>query len=237
MTRDDVSDEMLMALADQELPEAEATALRARIARDPVVAERFAVFARTRQVLGAAMDPGPVPERLVQAILTAPAGEAPEKTVVPFRARRKVASPVLATALAASLALAVGLAGFELGRQSVPGLVPSGGVAALHAVSDVPTGTTVALDDGSTARALGSFDTEAGFCRLIATEGADAHAERIIACRQDGEWTILLAVASGDGENFVTASDLAVEIVDDMLDRLGAGAALTLDEEVLRLAE
>lgn len=235
MTREDVSDEMLMALADGELPEAQATALRARVERDPALTARFWVFTETRTLLGAAMDPGPVPDRLVQTILTASAGAELATTLVPFVARRRFVVPVLATALAASLALVVGLAGFELGRRAVPGLAPGGPLAAVLAVSQSPTGATVALADGGTARALGSFDTDAGFCRLIITQGPSRPAERIIACRNDGGWNVLLSVFSGNGTSFATASDYSGEMVDDMLDRLGAGMALTHDEESQRL--
>lgn len=46
-----ISDETLMALADGELGEQEAAALRARIAGDPDLARRFAVFVETRALV------------------------------------------------------------------------------------------------------------------------------------------------------------------------------------------
>jgi anti-sigma factor RsiW len=46
-----VTDELLMALADGELPEGEASDLRTRIASDPELAERFALFAETAALL------------------------------------------------------------------------------------------------------------------------------------------------------------------------------------------
>lgn len=235
MTRDDVSDEMLMALADGELPEDQANALRARVERDPALAARYAVFAETRSLLGAAMHPGPVPDHLVQTILTAPADEEPSPVVVPFAARRSMVAPLLGTALAASLALLVGLAGFELGRRAVPGPAPGDTLAAVHAVSLTPTGVTVALADGGSARALGSFDTDAGLCRAIIAERPGGGGERIVACQSDGAWRVMLSVASATGTSFATASDHAVEVVDGMLDLLGAGAALTPEEESQRL--
>jgi anti-sigma factor RsiW len=47
-----VTDEMLMALADNELAPADAAAARDAIATDPALARRFATFAETRGVLG-----------------------------------------------------------------------------------------------------------------------------------------------------------------------------------------
>lgn len=235
MTRDDVSDEMLMALADGELPEEQANALHARVERDPALAARYAVFAGTRSLLGSALHPGPVPDHLVHAILTAPAGEEPSPVVVPFMARRRRVAPVLGAALAASLALVVGLAGFELGRRAVPGLAPGDPLAAVQAVSLTPTGVTVALADGGSARALGSFDTDAGLCRAIIAERSGGRGERIVACQSDGAWNVMLSVAAANGGRFATASDHAVELIDDMLDLLGAGAALTPEEESQRL--
>ena len=61
-------DAMLMALADGELPAAEARHLLTRVAADPELADRFALFVETRDLVREAMDPGPVPAHLVAAI-------------------------------------------------------------------------------------------------------------------------------------------------------------------------
>ncbi len=66
-----ISDEILMAYADGELLEAEATAVRAMAMQDPAIAGRIAMFDASRVVLSAAFDPileAPVPQRLVNAV-------------------------------------------------------------------------------------------------------------------------------------------------------------------------
>ena len=71
MTGSTTSDETLMALADGELPEAETTAVRSRIAADPALAARFAAFVETRMLLQepAGAMAAATPRRLVDAIL------------------------------------------------------------------------------------------------------------------------------------------------------------------------
>lgn len=218
-------DAMLMALADGELPAAEARHLLARVAADPDLADRFALFVETRETVRQAMDPGPVPARLVAAIEKA---GAPQVVRLPLRPRR-LAAPM---ALAAALVLAVGLGAVMTGRGPVPGGDPA--LAAAAALAGLPTGAEAALPDGGTARALASFDTDAGFCRLIGVAGPQL-AERAVVCRGAGGWTVALAVAEGGAGGFLPASDDAVALIDGYLDSIGAGPALEPAAEAVRL--
>ncbi len=66
-----LSDEVLMAYADHELPEPEAIAVRERAGHDPAIAGRIAMFKASRKVLSEVFDPvldAPVPQRLVDAV-------------------------------------------------------------------------------------------------------------------------------------------------------------------------
>lgn len=151
MSEENISDEQLVALADGELPAAEATALRGKIAVDPALAERFALFVETRALLepqdaaaGEADDPAGL-EKLAAAIRGSdaaqpdePAGRRPfavidgggaAPSVRPSERptpRFRVAIP----ALAASVALALGgVLGFVAGRET-GGDGPTGDVVA-----------------------------------------------------------------------------------------------------------
>ncbi len=249
MTRpDEVRDEMLMALADNELGEAEAMALRRVIATDPALARRYEGFAQGRALLQEAFPPEPVPEALVAAVRRAasdigadivaegPAAEgseAPGKVIpLPRQSSRRASAPAgvpgWGLALAASVVLAVGA--FWAGRSSLPtGPAPEAGAAfAAAALSQSLTGEAVTLADGRTARALASFETEIGLCRLIGIEDS-----RQIACRAEGsqDWTLALSIASGEGGGFVPASDSVAPVIDQMLDALGAGPNLGPEDE------
>lgn len=238
----DVDDTMLMALADGELPGPEAGVLRARIAADPDLAARYALFAETRAVLKAAFGGEAVPPSLIETVRAAPIGAAaPEpEVVVPFRRRVALGPRGLAwPALAASLLLAVAAGGFLAGRASAPGPgdLAAGPEAAALALAAVPTGGAAELGDGSTARALGTFDTDLGLCRLIAVEVASGATERVVACREEGRgWQVALAVASGGGGAYLPASDMAVALVDGFLDEIAAGPMLEGAEEARALA-
>lgn len=223
----DVTDEMLMALADGELDETTAGRLRRQVAGDAALAKRLALFEDSAAALRSALDPGPVPDRLVQAILAAPVAEAGPGNVVPLRPGQPWA--LWQGLAAASLALAFGLGGYLLGRDDGgEGLVPAG-------LATLATGESLALPDGTTARMLGSFATDLGPCRMFATEGSD-RVTRQVMCHDSAGWQIALAVEAPAAGGFIPASDTLAETVDLFLDRIGAGPALGAKEEAALLA-
>lgn len=225
--RTDVSDEMLMALADGELNDLDAARLRQRLANDPALADRYQAFAQTSAWLQDAFPPEPMPDRLIAAVLAAPDATAPAGNVVRFRQRFR-SIPGWGMAIAASLLLGIG--GFWTGRSSAP---DGRGNSQILAVANLPTGVETRLPDGSTARVLASYETDIGLCRMIAQDSW-----RHIACRdgQSGEWDIALGVHSGEAGSFLPSSAIAVELIDRLLDDINAGPPLNLDEERRALA-
>ncbi|EDM71089.1 hypothetical protein RAZWK3B_16870 [Roseobacter sp. AzwK-3b] len=227
-----VSDDMLMALADGEMEDEQAIALRAMINRDRSLAERYAVFTGTAAALRAAYAQTTVPQRLIAAALTAPAGtDTPEiaaaktgDTVVPFR--RQIAWPL---ALAATLAAGIGI-GWGLNMAGGPAGAPGLSHVA-EAVSDVTTGEASDVAGFGEARVLGSFETEKGLCRLIAVEPTGDPAGRILACRDGADWQVALSVTVGAGRSFAPASDATTEMIDSYLHNIGAGPALSAEAE------
>lgn len=224
-----VSDDMLMALADGELEQAQAEALRARIESDPSLAARYAVFTDTAEALRAAFAQPEIPAHLVDAVERAgestPSGDA---VVVPFR-RRTFAWPA---ALAASLAIGLGL-GWVL-NGSAPHPVP-GLQDAAQAVSALPTGEARQVAGLGDIRVLGSFETGRGLCRLIALQPDSGNPSRIVACRADGGWDIALSVSDGAGGDYAPASSTGTEMLDLFLDSIGAGPALAPEAEAEHL--
>lgn len=238
-----VSDEMLMALADGELTGPDASRLLARIKANPDLAIRYALFTDTADALRQAMDLGLVPDHLIATVLANPTGQATATAVnvIPMQPKTKSARRhmVWPLALAASLVLAAGLSlywgGFEGGRSLA--ILPDGAEGAALALVDTATGGSIALADRGTARALGSFKTDLGLCRLISTQDGAGRVDRAVVCRAaDGGWQTALSVSEGGTGAFRLASDLAVETVDSFLDRIGAGAALSLQDEARTLA-
>lgn len=229
MTRpNEVSDDMLMALADGELPQSEAQRLQNVILVNPDLAARYADFVLGRHLVQQAFAQGPVPERLVDTILNTPIAEAAGTSkVVPFPATRRFASATgWGMALAASVVLAVG--GFLAGRSTAPQLAVVAPRDAALALARTLTGGEVVLADGSTARALGSFETGIGFCRLIGSGNA-----RHLACRESGasDWIVALSVSSEGVGAYLPAQDIATSLIDGVLDEIGAGGALSPAQE------
>lgn len=234
MTRQEqqeVSDDMLMALADGELDDAQADVLHRIIAVSPELAQRYGDFVETRALLQEAFVAGPVPDRLTRMLQADPAED--RSGVVAFQPRRLSAparGPVWGMALAASVVLALG--GFWIGRGTAPAPV-SGPLAVAAALASMPTGAAVDLPDGTTARALASYQTDAGLCRLIGQDSG-----RHVVCRdaQSGSWSVALSVSAMSAESYLPASDFATGLVDQLLDDLGAGPALTAEQEAAALA-
>lgn len=217
----EIKDEMLMALADGEIEGATASALHARIAADPVLAARYAVFAETRDLVREAMAPGAVPDRLVRTIRDTP------QTVVAFRPRG--AAGWRSVALAASVAIAAVATGFVLGRASGPVVAADPLRGAAVALAGVATGGTADLAGGASARVLGSYDTDRGLCRLVEVSANVTH--RAVVCQAGQGWDVALAVSTPGGPGFVPASDTAVELVDGFLDSIQASVPLTAEQE------
>ncbi|HZF28005.1 MAG TPA: hypothetical protein VE907_02710 [Gammaproteobacteria bacterium] len=204
-------DEALSALLDGELDAAEAASLRRRIDREPELAARFAALeAANDRVRGAyaGVAAEPVPER-VHALLD----ESPRAvdSVVAFAARRErrrfaslptahLSMAHLSTAIAAGIALAVGIA---LGLLLAPRSPAPGAAAALAAAGDVAPGDPLfaALETvpSGAARDVGArisaeprltFRTrDGGYCRRMdLTRERDAAV--VLACRRDGGWRV-----------------------------------------------
>ncbi|MDH2325832.1 hypothetical protein QCN27_03015 [Cereibacter sp. SYSU M97828] len=201
----DITDETLMAFADGELAEPEASELAQRIAADPDLAARVAMFRQTRDMF-AKMPADPVPDALADRI-RAMAEPPALSNVVPMRRR----VPLWQLPAAAAVALAVGLgAGLSL--------VPSGGTD-LAVLDSLPSGEA---RDGVTA--VATFRIASGdLCREFEAGGMIS-----VACRTDDGWQTRLAVATG-GEGYAPVS--GVEALDAWLAGVEAGDPLDPEAE------
>jgi len=224
----DVSDEMLMARADGELDGEDAKIIDARIARDPILRARYALFTDTAEALRAALVSGPIPIRLAHAVQTAPTER---RTALPLPTRT-IAWPL---SLAAALTLAIGLFWALTGGRNEPGALALPDVA--QAMTTTLTGQSTNLTDGSRSRVLGTFETTQGLCRLVALDAEEQPKTRFVACHVAGEWQVVLSVASGSGNGFAPASDEATDMIDRFLDSISSGPALSLGQERLELSK
>lgn len=196
------TDEELVAYADGELPAEQAHAIARAAAADAALARRIERFVQTRRVLGeafAARLAEPVPQRLIDAV-AAPGGK-----VTPLR-RAAPARTWMPMALAASLALAVGLSVSlwlprERGGVAIAGL-PADAAALAEALDRGLSGEPRQIARGGRAYEIlptATLQTAAGWCREFDSrlEGGGAPARaRGVACRQDdGHWRLVAAAA------------------------------------------
>jgi anti-sigma factor RsiW len=247
MSEREPSDEMLMRLADGEMTGPEATMLRTRIAADPALAARYALFERTRHAAAAAFAPlaeQPVPDRLLAAVLAADAAarhgaaSAPGATVVPLPQRRRWPS-LVPLALAASVAaLLAAPAGYLLGRggagQEAALRDPLAGARAEVAVAleRVPSGM-LHQAGGVAVRPLASHEVAGGVCRDFRLEAAGG-AMVGIACRDAAGWT-MRASAVLEGGDALRGASADHPVIAAALERLGAEPPMDAAREAVLL--
>ena len=225
MTR--ISDEMLMAYADGELPSDAATDVRRAVDADPELQRRVEMFRRTRAESVAAFGPvidEPVPDTLVAAIRrNAPADAAPQRSLFRF----------LVPAAALAAAAVVGYVGGVLTAIPPAGSLPTAEIAA--AVNGLPTGATATVAGGAVTVA-GSYATPDGYCRILSIAASDG-GWRAAACGNGGRWTMEMVIADATaGGGYTPASGGVVETIDAFLDAEGAGGTLDAAAEAAAIS-
>jgi len=254
-----VSDELLMAYADGELPSDETRAVEALLAQDPALRARLEPFVVTRRQLGplfAQRLREPVPDRLIAAIAHAPvARQAPVGMIRRLRefwegldgGRMSIASlPAYAAGLVALFAFGA-TAGWIAGRTDAPatGLIAAAGP---RLVASGALATALETDPSQTPAGAGTLgasivpllsfrDHTQDICRTYRIEAGRAGPGYAgVACRKtDGTWNVALHVevqdAAVSGGDYRTAGAESVPAVDAAVGSLIAGDALSRDEE------
>lgn len=233
----DIDDDTLMAFADGEIDGDEAARLRAQIAADPALADRFALFTHSADWMKAASLANP--DATVSPGLEARIREMAATTsleaenVVPMR---RPEPRWRSMALAASLALAVGLSAGLLLAPGAPEMgAPLLSAAVQERLGTLPSGAEDRLPDGRRVSAVASFTDSAGaFCREYETsaQGGDSHVA--VACRNGDDWSLRFAIASVPGnDGYAPASSL--EALDAFYAAIGASQPLSGDAELEHL--
>lgn len=237
MTGETFDDITLMAYADGEADPETAARVGRALATDAALAARLANFVDSRYFVKAAMEDQlePVPDALAVSIRQMADAAKPDN-VVSLAARRRPS--FVPTAIAAGIALAVGLAGGWLVRldtaTSSLHIVALNDPDVVDAFATLPSGEARMLDDGSSVTAIASFrDGSGALCREMEHDRTDSQTLVAVACRSDGEWSVRLAVAAGAEGGYAPASSL--ETLDAWLVATGAGQPLSTEDEAIAL--
>ncbi|MEJ6394842.1 hypothetical protein V8J82_16380 [Gymnodinialimonas sp. 2305UL16-5] len=236
-----ISDEDLMAYADNALPEAERARIAAAVLQDPDLRARLEAFNRSRDLAQAAMPLEDVPDALqqrIQATIDAAADDISDAddpsislAVPPSRSR----NVLWIGALAASVVLGFGLGSTMITRDAVDpvafDLAPF-----VSALDTVPSGA-VAENAGIETRVVASFDAADGaFCREFEARFPDRTDLIGVGCRTESGWELRFAAVTelpGDDE-FVPAG--ALDSLDAWMRSTGAGPVLSIEDEAARLS-
>ncbi|MEX2128834.1 MAG: hypothetical protein WD871_11425 [Xanthobacteraceae bacterium] len=233
-----VTDEMLMAFVDGELDPAAAESVRRATANDAALARRAEAFRTTRQMARDAfvdLKAEPVPEALVAAVLR---GESSK--VVAFSSRRRFMQTALP--IAASIAIAFGLAGYWFGQRSAPGGAdPLGGGIVAEALGETPSGNerTIRASNGEARlRTLATYKVDRGLCRTFEMSPAGSQgAVRGVGCDLGSGWNVGMAAAHGGDGTYAPAAAGATGSIDAYLDALDAQGPLSPEEEAVIIGD
>lgn len=228
-----IEDEKLMALADGEIGGEEAARLHAAIEADPDLAARYALFTQTSDWVkeAALTDPDAAVSDEMTARIREMAAVMPPaaENVVPLRRPAPRWQPM---ALAASLALAVGL---SAGRLLAPGGSETGApmlsAAVQQQLGTLPSGAEAALPNGQRLTVVASFTDGAGaFCREYETGQGGESGYVGVACRAGTDWSLRFAMATASGNGgYAPASSL--EALDAFYAATGASQPLSAEAE------
>ncbi|WP_289041241.1 hypothetical protein [uncultured Aliiroseovarius sp.] len=237
-----ITDETLMAYADGMLPDDEAAKVDAAVANDPALAARVAMFGETATRLSdlSQAQKANVPAGLEDHIRALAAETAPEP-VIDLAAHRKARQvPFWQIPVAASLFLAVGVAGtllLQQGQTNHPLHVTGLEQPALHkALDDLPSGESRDIAGGGEVVAVASFtNAEGEFCREIEFRPAKGRTIISVACHEDTSWTVRLAVAAATADDTGYAPASSLETLDAYLSASQASAPMSVADEAAAL--
>jgi hypothetical protein len=154
---------------------------------------------------------------------------------VPRASRPSIRLGAAITALAAGVAGVI--VGFVLARSQQVPEAPLAATLSAPSLSGASSNTLLlaALDSGESGKAIEqagrstqiilTFESDDGrYCRAFRSHEANAAAEGV-ACRSDGQWEVVAWDGTVDPDEGFRAAG-ASELLDDVMDRLGGGAAL-----------
>jgi hypothetical protein len=242
-----LSDDTLMAYVDGELEEDKRAAVAQAVATDPEVARRVAEQRLLRASLQTAFSgvlDEPVPEHLVRAARTAPAGDAHPDTVADLASKRAAKRLRLRRvlpqwgAIAASLVLGVLIGERFLGSGEEGFFVTQRGQLLAHGA--LARALTAQLASSQAANAnvqIGvSFRAHSGeYCRTfsLSRDGGNGSALAGLACRSRRDWHVdVLARSAPEGSGaYREAGSAMPSAVSQAMDAAIAGAPLDADGE------
>lgn len=213
---DKITDETLMAYADEVLPPAEMRRIAALVARDPHLAARLTPFAVTRTALPKIFSDaqlGPIPSRLLDTVMKAPIGvrkQSPKQSpkasgfltswrdilfpeTLSFGRTMALCGAVLAVAGAGWIASRIIFQGDKAHQliAVVDGKTLAHGALA-NALETAPMLQQIAGADGETATPVVTFQSADGrLCRQFEATRSGTDVFSGYACRDDaGQWQI-----------------------------------------------
>jgi len=251
MKRPSVTDEMLMAYADGELTQAGRESVERALAEDPALKERLDIFSRTRMLSQkavsankAAAPSAAFEKRMARLVAKSARARGAGSNVVAFGRSSGSGGgwSSLRLPLAASVALAIGIAGGYFGRDFIQPTNAGPGFAALATPQVFMALDEVAMGDNRSIPGIGTFHAIASFrdpantlCREFEITAAEGAMVVAVACNAGGGWDPRFATAAPKaGKDYQPAS--AMEALSAFLEASGAGAPLSADEEKSALA-
>ncbi|MFN3911898.1 anti-sigma factor family protein [Hyphomonas sp.] len=247
---DKVTDEMIMALADGQLPRLESDRVWAAVEASSELRARFEAYKESQLVLSEAFGgilERPVPAAMQQLVLGKLEERGDVVSLDRVRANRRLPLRlgfVSQAAAAAVLLSAAALSGYQVGQNTpadgaivLAGLVPQDSPLQT-ALTTTLAGATIDIDEAQFL-AVATYQTEGGqVCREFELNRTGSGTVGL-ACRTDAGWQIEVAalnMTAGTSDQFLPASADAFELVGAVLDAKGTydGVDAALEACVLK---
>lgn len=224
-----ITDELLSAFLDAELPEAQMQHIRLLLQQDEQLSERLAALAEVDVLLkqqASLIDQTPVPDQLL-ALLDEPE----QGSVIRFPLWRRLAVPrQWHTAAAACMAFAAGYA-LVLWQQQDPWSDIS------LALETQPAGVSYQLTaDSSLTPHLTFMDKQGRYCRQYQVQNTTELSQQL-ACRTAEGWQLEAMVNTDSTESPLYQTASGAVVLDPMIDQMISGQVLSISGEELLIKQ
>lgn len=229
-----ISDDTLFAFVEGALAEEDRARIEALLASDAPLRERLDRVKRAAAALKTAF---PLPQEDERFSRVVDEGfRARERARFSARTafdwRRPIAAGLALATVAGGGGYWLGQARPEQGGLALVSIAPNDPVFA--ALEHTPSGASMRISDDVVVKPILTFQSAAGdYCREVEFDSSRA-ASVGVACRESGEWRIVVLAATEDGPTdggYATVGEGASEAIESVFERLGGGDPLSPEAE------
>ena len=229
----EITDELLMAYADNQLESSDRSRVEEALAADPALREKLSKHYLLKAEIDLAFNDivdAPVPETLISLLKQEPSDSKVADLAAHRKSKTRIWQQPAMTAAALAACLVIGV---FLGQQSFLSGPSQTGVTLSDTLADA-LGSQPALSAQGSVTPVASFTNSDGeFCRRFRL--SEPAPQEGLACRDAiGDWSILALVPNAEADMFRPAGERPLSTIDQLTQNM---VRLSNDEEAARLID